>query len=148
VGWDGHCHRRLSSSGQEILDIIIAYCVDKNLPVSTLEIDLTKKTSKIIVDSKRISFELFESGKTIEEIAKERGMAVSTIEGHLAWFVGNGELPVDRLISLEKLEKISGYLQKNFSTNLSPIKSALGYDVSWADLRFVLQHLEFKKKEK
>jgi nucleoside-triphosphatase THEP1 len=138
--------KKLQNFGQEILDIIIAYCVEKNLPVSSLEIDLSKRTTKIKLDSKRISFEIFESGKTIEEIAKERSMAVSTIEGHLAWFVGTGKLELNKLMSTEKIELIIKQMKDNDSKEMGHVKTALGDKVTWSELRFVANHLKYKEK--
>ena len=139
-------HRKLEKFGDEILDIIIAYCVEKNLPVTRQEEKIFRKTPKVVVDSKRISFELFENGKSVEEIARERSMAVSTIEGHLAWYVGNGELVIDRLLPREKVEIISEYLHKNPSYSLGQARQTLGNDITFGDLRFVMNHLKQKEK--
>jgi len=98
------------------------------------------------VDSKRISFELLQTGKTIGEIAAERSMAPSTIEGHLAWFIGNGDLNVNQFIPADKVEIISKYLLKNTSYSIGQAKAALGNDITYAELRFVLNHLKYKEK--
>jgi transposase len=42
---------------------------------------------------------LFEQGKSIGEIAKERGVLVQTIFGHLAKFVENGSLEIERIVA-------------------------------------------------
>jgi GTPase SAR1 family protein len=138
--------KKLEKFGDEILDIIIAYCTEKNLPVAAPEIKEFRKTTKVVMDSKRISFELFESGRTIEEIAKERSMAVSTIEGHLAWFVGAGLLNINKLIGDEKIELISRYINEYGSSGLGFVKSKLGDKVTFSELRFVMNHLKHKEK--
>lgn len=138
--------KKLEKFGEEILDIIIAYCNEKYLPVAVTELKLSKKTDEVRMDSKRISFELFNSGKAIEDIAKERGMAVSTIEGHLAWFVGSGDVSVDKLVSSEKIRIISEYFSHNDSSNLGRARAILGDHCSFADFRYVIQHLRFMKQ--
>ncbi len=85
-------------------------------------------------------------GKTIPEIAKERSMAVSTIEGHLAWFVGTGKLELNKLLSGEKIEMILKQMKDNDSKEMGPVKTVLGDKVSWSELRFVANHLKFKEK--
>jgi uncharacterized protein YpbB len=50
------------------------------------------------------SLELFKSGKPIEEIAEQRGLAVSTVQGHLAQFVLSGELEPQQLIAQEIID--------------------------------------------
>jgi nucleoside-triphosphatase THEP1 len=139
---------KLEKFGEEILDIIIAYCTEKQLPVAAPVLKFSKKADQVRMDSKRISFELFESGKLIPEIAAERGMAVSTIEGHLAWFVGNGELAVDKLISPEKLKIITEYFSHYDPSNLTRAKVMLGDDVSYSDLRLVVMHQKSKDRSK
>lgn len=139
-------HKKLEKYGDEILDIIIAYCVDKNLPVKQQEEKVFRKTPKVVVDSKRISLELFENGKSVDEIAKERSMAVSTIEGHLAWFVGSGHLNINKLVSADKVELISQYLHEYNSSGLGFVKSKLGDQVTFSELRFVMNHLKYKEK--
>jgi hypothetical protein len=73
-------------------------------------------------------------------------MAVSTIEGHLAWFVGVGQLNIDKLVAVEKINLIS-ILMKNFDpTGMGPVKAALGDKVTWSELRFVMKSIENSKK--
>ncbi|NJK95703.1 MAG: hypothetical protein HC905_13035 [Bacteroidales bacterium] len=84
-------------------------------------------------------------GKTIEEIAAERSMAASTIEGHLALYVKTGQIDVYKLVSEEKVKKISDYFLKAENTMLGPAKVALNNEVDWSELRYVMNYLEFKK---
>jgi tRNA uridine 5-carbamoylmethylation protein Kti12 len=137
--------QNLEKYGSEILKIITGYCEDKGLPIAEPEIKLPNEPTGVRMDSKRISFELFKTGKSLKEIAAERGMAISTIEGHLALFVGNGELPVSKLVSTGKLDTICDYFSRNDAGNLNQAKAILGEDISYAELRYVLQHLKFQK---
>ncbi len=88
------------------------------------------------------SFQLFQSGKSAEEIAVLRDFAVSTIQAHLAYFVETGQLDVLQLITPEKLEQIKDALQKAQGPGLLSVKQLLGDDVSYADIRFVKAHLK------
>jgi ribonuclease D len=139
-------HKKLEKFGEEILDIVVAYCNEKKLPISAPELHHSKKTSKIIVDSKRVSYELFEAGKSVEDIAKERQMAISTIEGHLAWFISSGELNIKKLVPAEKIEMISNVINEFDASGMGQVKAALGEKVSWSELRFVMNHLKYKQK--
>lgn len=84
------------------------------------------------------SFQLFQSGKSIAEIASLRGLAASTIEAHLAYFVEAGELEVSQLISPEKMERIREALQNAPEPGLSTVRQLLGGEVSYAAIRFVI----------
>jgi uncharacterized protein YpbB len=57
-------------------------------------------------DSAKETFAYFMAGKSITEIATQRNLALSTIEGHLAEFVKKGELDIFQLLTLEQLEHI------------------------------------------
>ena len=54
-------------------------------------------------DTRAASFELFKEGMSVAEIAKERGFAVQTIEGHLAYYVSQGDINIKELVGTEKL---------------------------------------------
>ncbi len=105
-----------------------------------------KKETKNKVNTKEISFNLYKEGKTIEEIALERSLAHSTIEGHLAYYVGEGLLDVHKFVDKEKIYAIKEVARRLETTQLSPIKSKLGDEYTYSDLRFVMAG-ETPKKE-
>lgn len=141
--------KKVKQFGSDILGIIRDYKKNNNIEetVTTEEEEPVTSTAakEIKVSSKQQSFDLFNQGKTIAEIAVERGMSVTTIEGHLALYVKSGEIDIYKLVPEEKVKKISGYFLKAESNLLGPAKAALGDDADWGDLRFVMNYLEFKK---
>jgi uncharacterized protein YpbB len=139
--------KKVKQFGYEITEIIKAYCIEKGIEIQEPEIEESKpkKPSKGSTFVK--SLELAKSGKTVEEIARERGMAISTIEGHLARFVGTGELRVEQFVDAEKVRIISKHFTESQNLSLGFAREVLGEDVSYSDLRFVLKHLEFQRKE-
>jgi hypothetical protein len=129
--------------GDELLSIIQAYCEDNNLKSPANVFIVKKAPAKVRVDTKLTSFNLYTAGKTVSQIAEERNMAPSTIEGHLAHYVGTGDIPVTEFVSPGKTEFIASHFEGNGDYQLGPVKSALGEQVSWSELRFVVKHLEF-----
>ena len=91
---------------------------------------------------------MYKSGKTINKIANERGMSITTIEGHLANFIETGELKVDSLVMPEKLKIIFDSFMQTNHYGLTTAKEALGNDVSYSELRFALKHLQYTEKAK
>lgn len=87
------------------------------------------------------SFQLFQSGKSVAEIAALRNFSLTTIEAHLAHYVKTGALDVFRLISAEKFEQIKEAVQKATEPGLTPIKIMLGDEYSYAEIRFVMAAL-------
>lgn len=134
--------KKVSQFGAEILEIIRDYCFENKIPVSeSLTIDEPAKKSK--EDTKAISFKLFKEGKKLSEIADERGLSIGTVEGHLAHFIAVGELDISLFLTDEKLKKICNYFEKAESKSLGSAKEALGDDISYSEIRFVLKHLDY-----
>ena len=132
--------------GEELLEIIISYCKEEKIEPPA-EIPAEKKNSKKIKgDTKKISYSLFRAGKSISQIAEERKLSISTIEDHLAYFVGTGEIPVSTFVSPEMTQLISEHLKGSDDLRIGPVKAALGEEVSWGAIRFVASHLRFLRK--
>lgn len=100
---------KVEKYGQIFLSIIRSYCERNDLQSRLSEKEVSKgkrkekKEKKQKGGSRRISLEMFRSGKTIEEIAEERNLAVSTIGAHLAKYVETGELVVTDFVPRDRL---------------------------------------------
>lgn len=127
--------------GSEILEIIGNYCRDKGLEGAQLS--LTEKPKKPKVDTKKLSFDLFQSGKNIAEIAQERSLGISTIEGHLAHFIAQGELDIFAIMDREKVTAIAGYLEENPTEPLGAVKVNFGDDCSYGEIKMVQHYLKY-----
>ncbi|MDF2438959.1 MAG: helicase [Bacteroidota bacterium] len=104
------------------------------------------KEKKEKVDTKRISYDLFKAGKTIDEIAGERGMTAMTIEGHLAHYAGLGLLDVKQFVSEEKMNHIIT-VAKTLDTSLfGAIKQSLGEEYSYTEIKFAMAWYTNSKK--
>lgn len=140
---------KVSHYGQEILEIIRTFVLETGIEKQDVlfKPEKEKKSSKEAkaekVDSKQVSFDLYKAGKKIDEIAQERSMAATTIEGHLAHFVGTGELDVSLFVTDKKLEQIGAYFKQSESKSLSAAREALGEAYSYQELRMVLKHLDY-----
>jgi hypothetical protein len=134
--------------GEELLEIIISYCKIENLAPNVEMLIGEKIPKKIKEETKKISYDLFNEGKTISQIAEERELSIKTIEGHLAYYVGTGEIPIDKFLSQEITDLIAGHFEGSDDFTMGPVKAALGDKVSWSDIRFVINHLKFLKNLK
>lgn len=95
--------------------------------------------------SRRGSLELYLGGKTIDEIATIRQLAASTIESHLAQCVGAGELPLERFVPKEKIDRILPLVVELGHTATGPIKQRLGDSVTYAEIRAVQGYSRLEK---
>ena len=100
----------------------------------------SKKSKEGKGKTKDISLNFFQEGLSVDEIAEKRGLVSGTIQGHLAYFVKEGIITTERLISSEKQENILTVISKINSTSSSAIKEKLGSEYSYGDIRIVLAH--------
>ncbi|WP_300458148.1 helix-turn-helix domain-containing protein [Desulfobacula sp.] len=94
-------------------------------------------------DTKQISFDMFNKGVAIPRIAKERGLVEATIQGHLCFFVENGQLDIRRLMSPERQTTIEKQLEQATDNSIKTVKNELGDDYSFGDIKLVLAHQSF-----
>lgn len=136
---------RIKQYGQQIIEIINNYCENNEVERQAMVIPFTEK--KLKTDTKKVSLDLFKSGKTISEIALERGFTPTTIEGHLAFYINSGEISVFEIVSKLKVAKIMAYIIQHPGIGTAETKNALGDDVSYGELRAVLNHLVYVKSQ-
>lgn len=140
--------KKSAKYGEEILEIIISYCTEKCIESSSIPLVEKKKEKKVRENTKKISYDLFREGKTIPQIAAERQLSISTIEGHLDYYVSTGDIPVDKFVSQEIIDLITEKLDGVDDLRMGPVKEALGEKVSWSDIRFVMSHLTYLRKQR
>jgi ATP-dependent DNA helicase RecQ len=103
-----------------------------------------KKTVK--GDTQRETLELYRKGLKAVEIAKQRGLALTTIEGHLAGFVASGEVNVHDFVSEGLLEQVKLATRQVGLEKLTPLKEALGNAISYGQLRIAVSFLSLAGK--
>ena len=90
-------------------------------------------------ESQRQTLRMFREGKSIAEIAAERSLTQSTIEGHLASFVETGELSIDSIVSAHHQNVIRATVKAfDKSYTLSEVKAQLPDDYSYGEIRLVI----------
>jgi uncharacterized protein YpbB len=97
-------------------------------------------------DTKKISFDAYKSGKSIEEIAKERNMTTGTIEGHLAYYAGLGMIDVKTMIPEERMNQIIAMSKSLDTTLYGPIKNSLGNDFTYGEIKLAMSFYMSSKK--
>ncbi len=136
---------RVEKYGVHILEVIKAYCDEHDIDTSTNgeifnEDTNTKKIKK--GDSNRRSLELYKTGKSIAEIAKERALTLSTITGHLSSFIISGEVNVKDLIPTDHYNELIKIIPKTKFESLSDLKSQLDSKYTYEEIRMVQKVLK------
>lgn len=108
--------------------------------ISLEHLEVTKPAKRIKGETKRISLDLFQSGKSIADIAAMRDLTPGTITGHLLEFIGKG-VDAQDLIDNKRLETILDMMQKNPGLPSSAIKDMLDETYSYSDIRIAAKEL-------
>ena len=96
-------------------------------------------------ESHRESLRLYKEGKTIEEIAQERSMATTTIEGHLASFIPSGAVDIHDFLSVNDLNDIKTEMKKISGFSTTPLKQHFGERFTFGQLRMAVSYLANEK---
>jgi hypothetical protein len=92
-----------------------------------------------------ITLELLKSGMKPEEIAKERGLVLSTIEGHLAKAVETARLDIEAFMSQEEVAEIISALQELPESFASKeLYDKLNGKYGYGKLKAVMAHVKFQ----
>jgi len=135
---------KLARYGREFLVPVKNYCVKNGLSSrikqknAKQKLTSGKSISRKGTDTKLETFNLYRSGKSIPEIASERSLAVTTIEGHLSYFVQTGDIDVLEFVREEKIPVIKDVIESYGYEKLSPLKEVLGDDYSYGEIRAVI----------
>lgn len=139
---------KVESYGDEFLSVIKEYSRENNLS-STISEKIPKRRGKQAkksrTDTRAETFDLYIEGKTVDEIAKQRNLTVQTIEGHLAYYVQNGLIKIDNLVSREKIVLIEPVAREFKGGSITPIREKLGNAVGFGEIRLVLAWLSYQK---
>lgn len=138
-GVDGMGPKRVSQYGEEIVTIVRQFS-DRtpNEDGEWEERRVRKSTGNTFLTTK----EMLNRGMTVEQIAKERNMAQSTIYGHIARLVGDGEFNADKFVDSEKCDTIRDYFESTGDPSLGKAREVLGDEYDFWELRAVLAEMQ------
>lgn len=135
---------KVDKYGDEILSLVDNYCTTYKIETNIVaklanpKRERKEKSNEVKTDTKTISFQLFKEGRSVSEIAKERNLSISTIEGHLVWFVGSGEIDINKMVSLEKQLLIKAVAKTHGIQSHKTLKDNLPENISYGEIRLVL----------
>ncbi len=142
---------KIKSYGPDFLDIIVAYCEANGLEsrINEKTVQKSKKEKKEKkTNTKAETYLLFREGNPVAEIAKLRDLAPQTIEGHLAFYIVQGEIKIEELLSQEKIALIEPFTRNFTGGSITAIKEQFGEEVSFGEIRLMLAWQEYLKQQK
>ena len=95
------------------------------------------------IPTKEVSFNLYQQGMTVDQIAAERGFTKGTIIGHLTSYVKEGKVGLRALISSAHEKKIREFMEAHPEMeHFSEIKEALGTGIDYYEIKLVRDLME------
>lgn len=138
-------NKKVRVFGNDIISIITTFCTDYNIPFNTEDLSIKMDDSdknKVATTTITESYNLFKQGLSVNEIAENRGLVVSTIQGHLSEYLQTGEVQINQLIEPEKLMRIANFLKENpDAENIKFIKTNLDESIGYGDIKIALIYL-------
>jgi hypothetical protein len=131
--------KKMQQFGPDILSLILKYKTDRGEAIPT---DAAREVEYAGLDTKEVSLKMFGENRSVADVAKRRGLAISTIESHLAHFIALGELNVFDVIDKIKYQKIEQLVKSNPEMPASEIRDKLVNSVSYGEIKMVVAHLK------
>lgn len=141
---------RVEKFGEEFLSIIRAYTAEHGLTIPDIpgeEIKdrrRSKKERPATGGTYAETLALHRQGLTVEEIARNRQLVPGTIEAHLARLIEINELRVQDFVAPATVALIKNALQGYHGGPITPVKQALGPDISFGQIRMVMASMGLK----
>ena len=135
----GFGEKRVKQYGAEIIDIVLKHMEQ---PAVEEEPEEEPKPKKKKESTYEITHKMLEDGLTIEEIASERNLAVTTIEGHVARLVTQGIYDAKDFVSETKMAELREYFECTGDRSIMAAKDVLGSNYSFGEIRIMLGQLD------
>ena len=91
------------------------------------------------VATAQLTYDMYCSGKTPQQIAEERGLAVNTVIGHLANYVRSGQLPASELVAAENYNLLKDYFDTHPDVSgMKEVYDAFDGKCSYDEIRIMM----------
>ena len=96
--------------------------------------------------SLRETVALLKQGIKPPDIAVKRGLALSTIETHIAELIKGGEVDIHECMEQGRIDDIASVIREIQAVTTQPVKERLGDGFTYGEIRAVMSHLQYLEK--
>lgn len=139
---------KIEKYGRQFWDVVANYCTENQLE-SRMHLRAEKQTrerSERDSETKRTTLEMFNLGHQIETIAVMRGLAVSTIESHLSYYVQQQKLKLEAVVEPDAIQEIRKAFERSRTRTLSDIYNSLEGEYTYGQIRMVQADMQKEPK--
>lgn len=101
---------------------------------------------KVKGETYNITYEMIKDGKSVGIIAKERGLAVGTIEGHFAKLISSQRITIFDVMKEKKVNKGLAIIKKYPDLDLTELMKKMTFKVSFGELRCIQNHFRLSEE--
>jgi len=138
AGIKGLGKRKIDQYGVQLIELIEDFCsrnqLQTHLDVESPGIEVHKK---IKGETRKLTYSLFQAGKSISEIAQEREMAISTVEGHLTDAIRAGIVSITKVLDEKKINKMKALMLAHPEFTIKGLKDQVGEEYSYGEIRMI-----------
>ena len=99
--------------------------------------DKIKKPKRQKGETQRITLEMWNEGKTILDIAKERNLVIGTIKSHMSKWIKEGKVSIDKLMDMEKVETAWKSIEENPEKSSAELREIIPFNIDYSELAMV-----------
>jgi hypothetical protein len=131
--------KRMEQYGEELLAIVTAYCEETGAKPEPAAVRVRAPKRKAPTSNTREkTLALYRAGKSIPEIAKERGFVKTTIEGHIADLIEQGELSATEFLTPQVIQTIKQQAHSMSDFSLKELHQHFEGAYTYGQLRIAL----------
>jgi ATP-dependent DNA helicase RecQ len=139
--------QKLADYGEMFLELIKSHCEKTGLSIDVKPeskpanrgTDVPQPPTK----SAAASFQHFDDGSTVEEVAQQLGRAASTVKGYLSEYIRHRKITdPSRWVDLETVAQVQGAIQQAGIGPLKPVFVMLDEKISYDEIRIVMECLK------
>jgi hypothetical protein len=105
-------------------------------------------------ETQRITLELWNEGKSILDIARERNLVLGTIKSHMSKWIKEGKVDIEKLMDMEKVNTAWKCIVDNPDKSSADLREIIPFNIDYSELSMVRNWAYFtgidgmKEKEK
>ncbi len=133
--------KKFETYGQAFMSIIETYKTEQNIETNNSVEDLYEDVEVVTSDKGRYeqTLEIYNKGLTLEEIASQRGLTVTTIIKHLERLITDGfDVDIRQYIDHDKEAEIVSLFETHGTESVKAIKDQASEAITYNDIHLVL----------
>ena len=142
---------KVNRYGGAVIGLVRKYCQDHNLSGNVYRLPKVRHTRKPpggLSDTHLVTLQHFKKGASVQNIAADRMLTVSTVESHIARLIQHGEIKIEEVLDSKLIDLIKPKLKDYQSLGLKPIKESLPAMITYGQIKMVIAYLEGQKTPK